>query len=149
MGEMLVIDLHSCDVRHQATKDFEVEGVPFRLTASQFRLSRLGGLYAARLSIEGLDNDRRIEKQFQERIEQLPHSTHEAAVRLVQRGLGNRLVAFRFGWRRVRRQACRATQFVHERRLNRAGIKDRLEPTGGELLNLLRREIDAVPFRDP
>ena len=28
-------------------------------------------------------------------------------------------------------------------------FEDRLEPTGGELLDLLRREVDAVPLGDP
>ena len=39
-------------------------------------------------------------------------------------------------------------QLVEQARLHRARVEDRLEPPRGQLLDLLRRQIDAVALRD-
>ena len=63
--EVLIVDLHSGDVRDQTTEDLEVQRVPLSLPASQLRLARGRFPRPSCLSIECLDNRRRIEEQLQ------------------------------------------------------------------------------------
>ena len=53
------------------------------------------------------------------------------------------------GWRCVQRCRRASPNLLEQRRLDRARVEDRFEASSGELLNLLRGQLDPVPLRDP
>ena len=82
--KMLIVDLHTSDVSDQATKDLEVECIPLRLPTPQLGLARSRFFGSPGLGVESVDNDGRIEKQLQQRVEQLSQGSDESVVRLIQ-----------------------------------------------------------------
>src|SRR4030095_1728122 len=128
LHKMLVVDLHARNVGNETPEDLEMERVPFCLTAALFLLACGRGLYSARLRVHGLHSRPRLEEQLKQRMQQPAEAAYETVARIVERRFFEPVFSVRLRGRRVGRHTCCASQFVHQRGLDCAGVENRFEP---------------------
>ena len=139
------------DSRHLGDQPLQhrvVQRVPLRLRALAFGFAPRRLAVDAHLGVERRRDRVGVEEQLEHRREQLAQKAQQPVVRVVDRVVLERVGVGRRGRRDVGGRAGGLAQLVEQARLHRPRVEDGLEPARGQLLNLLRRQIDAVALGD-